>query len=45
MDCSANIEFCIKHKNPEDHNCKFDFKELGKKIIQTNNPIIKSTKF
>jgi predicted nucleic acid binding AN1-type Zn finger protein len=43
--CKCNLEFCIKHKNPEDHDCKFDFKELGKKIIKTNNPIIKSSKF
>jgi len=26
--CKCNLEFCIKHKNPEDHDCKFDFTPL-----------------
>tara|TARA_R110002074_G_scaffold302662_2_gene473872 strand:- start:3094 stop:3288 length:195 start_codon:yes stop_codon:yes gene_type:complete len=38
--CKCNEIFCIKHKNPEDHNCKFNYQEFGKKQIKEKNPLI-----
>lgn len=40
--CRCEKVFCIKHKNPEDHKCTFDFvadakKKLAKKNIKVVN--------
>ena len=34
--CKCNQNFCIKCKNPEQHNCTFNFKEYEKKILEKN---------
>ena len=45
--CNCNRVFCITCKNPESHNCTFDFKVLGKELLTNklnkvvNNKIIK----
>ena len=42
--CKCCNKFCNDHRFPEDHNCSYDYKALGKKILVENNPIIKSDK-
>ena len=45
--CKCNRVFCLACKNPESHNCTFDFKLLGKELLITklnkvvNNKVIK----
>lgn len=38
--CKCEKEFCLKHKNPEDHECTFDFQLSGKEKIKIENPLI-----
>ena len=26
--CKCENSFCLKHKDPESHNCEYDFKEI-----------------
>lgn len=32
--CKCEKIFCSKCKNPEDHNCDFDYKEYQKQLLQ-----------
>lgn len=32
--CRCTFTFCKKHKMPEEHKCKFDFKKAGKKNLK-----------
>ena len=34
--CKCRENFCIKHKNPQSHNCQFDYKNDQKKILEKN---------
>lgn len=37
--CSCEHKnLCAKCRYPEDHNCTFNFKEVGKKLLEINNP-------
>ena len=45
FNCRCGKEFCTKHKQPEDHNCTFDFKNYGKEKIKINNPKVTNNKF
>ena len=27
--CKCDNHFCMQHRNPEDHNCTFDFKKIS----------------
>jgi predicted nucleic acid binding AN1-type Zn finger protein len=38
--CKCENTFCLKHMNPIDHNCQFDFKLAHKKILTEKNPLI-----
>uniref|UniRef100_A0A6C0AYA9 AN1-type domain-containing protein n=1 Tax=viral metagenome TaxID=1070528 RepID=A0A6C0AYA9_9ZZZZ len=42
--CKCKNFFCSKHQYPDTHNCTFDYKKYGKKIIEKENPIIISSK-
>ncbi|KAI3383693.1 hypothetical protein SNEBB_006487 [Seison nebaliae] len=42
--CRCNSIFCTRHRNPETHNCQFDYKTEGRKILKKNNPKINSPK-
>ena len=42
--CKCQLNFCKKHRLPENHNCHFDFKEEGRNQIKTNNPLIMPNK-
>jgi hypothetical protein len=39
-ECKCGQRFCIHHKNAENHNCKFDYKNYHKQELLKNNPII-----
>lgn len=45
FDCRCEKQFCLKHKQPEDHNCTFDYKTYAKDQIKINNPQIINNKF
>jgi len=38
--CRCSNNYCIKCRMPESHNCKFDYKEFGKNILNNNLPKI-----
>ena len=38
--CKCGKHFCLKHKDPRDHSCDFDYKAQGKKDIGKDNPVI-----
>ena len=42
--CKCDNNYCLKCKDPLDHNCQFDFKKLNKEILEKKNPIIKPKK-
>ncbi|KAJ6765809.1 ZINC FINGER A20 AND AN1 DOMAIN-CONTAINING STRESS-ASSOCIATED PROTEIN 3 [Salix purpurea] len=42
--CRCGMVFCGKHRYPEQHGCKFDFKSLGKQQIAKANPVVKGEK-
>lgn len=42
--CKCNQYFCNAHRYSDCHDCKFDYKKIGKEILKKNNPIIVHTK-
>jgi len=44
MECRCKNTFCIEHVNSEEHDCKFDYKEYGKSIIEKQNPKLTTQK-
>ena len=44
-ECKCNKVFCRKHKFPEDHNCKYNFKKDFEEKLKINNPKIINNKF
>ncbi|XP_044504862.1 zinc finger A20 and AN1 domain-containing stress-associated protein 3-like [Mangifera indica] len=42
--CRCGSLFCWRHRYPEQHECTFDFKEMGKEQISKDNPVIKAEK-
>lgn len=42
--CKCKYSFCKKHRLPEDHVCKYDFQEEGKKKLKESNKIIQNGK-
>ena len=34
--CKCCKRFCSAHRMPEDHDCSYDYKSAGKKILETN---------
>ncbi|GAA0170059.1 hypothetical protein LIER_24405 [Lithospermum erythrorhizon] len=42
--CRCNGRFCIKHRCPEEHSCKFDFKNHGRPALAKQNPVVKGEK-
>jgi len=42
--CKCENGFCVKHRLPEYHNCKFDFQTYYKKLIEEMNPHVESPK-
>ena len=44
QECKCGNKFCAKHRLPENHNCSFNFKEEGRRILMKQNPPIVRTK-
>ncbi|CAI9743352.1 AN1-type zinc finger protein 4-like [Octopus vulgaris] len=42
--CRCGNNFCSAHRYAETHDCTFDYKAEGRKIIRQNNPVIKASK-
>jgi hypothetical protein len=44
IECKCKENLCWKHVEPNAHNCIFDYKTLGKKLIEEQNPKIATDK-
>ena len=42
--CKCSNNFCVNCLLPEKHNCTYNFKKEGKKVIEKNNPAIIQSK-
>jgi len=43
--CKCGDElFCLKHRMPEAHDCKYDFKKAQREKLLKENPVIVSDK-
>ena len=42
--CTCNERYCSSHRMPEDHNCTFDFKAAGKRLLEKQNPKVDGVK-
>ena len=42
--CRCEKVFCAKHRHPETHECTFDYKEEGRRLLELANPIVKVPK-
>jgi len=40
IQCKCGIIFCSIHRYSNMHDCSFNFKEMGKDLIEKNNPRI-----
>uniref|UniRef100_A0A2C9WGM9 AN1-type domain-containing protein n=1 Tax=Manihot esculenta TaxID=3983 RepID=A0A2C9WGM9_MANES len=44
FNCRCGNAFCRWHRQPEDHACTVDFKELGRELLIKQNPLCKADK-
>ena len=44
FNCRCGSVFCGTHRYPEQHQCTFDFKGMGKEQITKANPVVKAEK-
>ncbi|XP_053670475.1 uncharacterized protein LOC128720805 [Anopheles nili] len=44
MKCHCEKIFCAQHRYAEAHNCSYDFKVEGRKILEKNNPLVVADK-
>ena len=42
--CQCGDLFCGKHRYPEEHSCTVDYKQIGRQLIQKQNPLCKTYK-
>ena len=42
--CRCGFRFCNKHRHAEDHDCSYDYRELGKIRLKKENPKIQFAK-
>ncbi|XP_064638407.1 AN1-type zinc finger protein 4-like [Lineus longissimus] len=42
--CRCGNNFCVTHRYAEAHNCTFDYKTEGRKIIEQSNPVVSAPK-
>jgi len=38
FDCRCGMKFCSECLLPENHNCEFDYKKMGKELLEKHNP-------
>jgi len=43
-DCRCGSIFCPKHRYPEAHDCSYDYKTEGRKLLEQNNPVVRAQK-
>lgn len=44
MKCHCEKMFCAQHRYAEAHNCSYDFKVEGRKVLEKNNPLVVADK-
>jgi len=44
FDCRCTYKFCNECLLPEKHNCNFDYKKMGKRLLKKNNPKVEYEK-
>eukprot|EP01024_Parvocaulis_polyphysoides_P054874 TRINITY_DN5566_c0_g2_i1.p2 TRINITY_DN5566_c0_g2~~TRINITY_DN5566_c0_g2_i1.p2 ORF type:complete len:262 (-),score=35.93 TRINITY_DN5566_c0_g2_i1:916-1701(-) len=44
VQCKCGYVFCLRHRQPEDHRCDFNFREVDRKRLATNNPRVVGSK-
>lgn len=42
--CNCGSYFCSAHRQPEEHNCTFDFKAVGVRKLSEDNPLVQAEK-
>ena len=42
--CRCGRIFCSQHRYSEVHNCKFDYKTEGRKLLEQQNPLVTASK-
>lgn len=42
--CRCGSNFCAAHRYAEAHNCTYDYKMEGRKILEQNNPVVTAPK-
>ena len=40
VSCKCGNKFCFKHRYAEQHECTFDYKKIGREILEKENPKI-----
>ena len=43
--CRCKSFYCSQHRGSELHNCSFDYKALGKELLNKQNPAVVAQKF
>uniref|UniRef100_A0A2M4C7F8 Putative secreted protein n=1 Tax=Anopheles marajoara TaxID=58244 RepID=A0A2M4C7F8_9DIPT len=44
MKCHCEKIFCAQHRYAEAHNCSYDFKLQGRKLLERENPLVVAEK-
>ncbi|XP_077998980.1 AN1-type zinc finger protein 4-like [Glandiceps talaboti] len=42
--CRCGNNFCATHRYAESHNCGFDYKAAGRKLLEQSNPVVSAPK-
>ncbi|PVD38525.1 hypothetical protein C0Q70_01141 [Pomacea canaliculata] len=42
--CRCGNNFCASHRYAESHDCTFDYKSEGRKLLEQNNPVVTAPK-
>lgn len=43
-ECRCGHNFCATHRYAETHDCTYDYKSAGRRILQETNPLISAPK-
>eukprot|EP01136_Pigoraptor_vietnamica_P026444 Opistho-1_new@81521 len=42
--CRCGLSYCAKHRHAELHNCTYDYKSVGRRALEENNPVVTAPK-
>lgn len=42
--CRCGNNFCATHRYAESHDCSFDYKTEGRKLLEQSNPLVSAPK-